>query len=78
MAKGLKFAALTADTAEALFAVIGKEQLQGLLTGVHNLRCVGVNFHTLVDRVNTCCYKRSCTFNFNNAHTTGTDLVDLL
>ena len=78
MAKGLEFAALTADTGKALFAVVGKEQLQGFLTGIHDLRCVGENFHTFIDRVNTCCYKRSCTFDFNNAHTAGTDLIDLL
>jgi len=56
----------------------GGQQLQRELAGFLHLRCIGENFHPLVDRINAGRNQRTGALHFYNAHTASANFVDIL
>ena len=78
IAEGLQLAASAALAGEALAVVHGEQQLQRELAGFLHLRCIGENFHPLVDRINAGRNQRTGALHFYNAHTASANFVDIL
>ncbi len=72
-----KLTVAAAHAGQAVLAVIGQQQLQCLLSGIHHGRGIGPYLHAVIDRVNTGSHQASCSFYFYNAHPAGADLVDV-